>query len=73
MSNDSFKDKFKEQIQIMGKGGISSIGSTQAINEYQNKNNIYLNQQPQNMMNVNYENIMPQQQINSGNEFSGWA
>ena len=79
MSNDNFQDKFKGQIQIMGKGGISSIGSTQAINEFPSNNNINMNQQSQNMINMNYPNMnynmMSLNQMNnqnSENDFSGW-
>ena len=55
----------KGQIQIMGKGGISSMG---AINE-KSKNN--MNHQPQNKINMNY-NMKSQINKNSENDFSSW-
>ena len=59
MSNDSFQKKFKDQIQIMGKGGITSIQSTQPIQPYPNNmNNYYIPQNQQNMINMNYQNII---------------
>ena len=58
MSNDSFQKKFKDQIQIMGKGGITSIQSTQPIQPYPNNmNNYYMPQNQQNMINMNYQNM----------------
>ncbi len=53
-----FKKNFKAQIQIMGKGGITSIQSTQTIKPYQNNmNNYYMPQNQQNMINMNYQNM----------------
>ena len=57
MSNDSFQNKFKDQIQYMGKGGIASIQSNEPIQSYPN---YYIPQNPQFMMNMNYQNMIPQ-------------
>ena len=57
MSNDSFQNKFKDQIQYMGKGGIASIQSNEPIQSYPN---YYMPQNPQFMMNMNYQNMIPQ-------------
>ena len=65
MSNNSFQNKFKGQKQIMGKGGISTMG---AINE-KSKNN--MNHHPQNKINMNY-NMKSQINKNSENDFSYW-
>ena len=75
MSNDSFQKKFKDQIQIMGKGGITSIQSNQPILPYQNNmNNYNIPQNQQNMINMNYQNMNygnlnfnPQQQFMNNN------
>ena len=69
MSNDYFQNKFKDQIQFMGKGGISSIQSNQPIQPYPNNNNYYIPQNNQNMinMNMNYPVIFQPNQMNYGN------
>ena len=42
MSNNSFQKKYKDQIQVIGKGGINSIQSNQPIQAFPNNNNFLL-------------------------------
>ena len=84
MSNNSFQKKYKDQIQVIGKGGINSIQSIQPIQAFPN-NNFFTPQNQQNMMinymnqNMNYQNqnmnfmnqnYIPQQQFKINNKIN---
>ena len=70
MSDNSFQKKYKDQIQVIGKGGINSIQSNQPIQAFQNNNNFFSPQNQPNMM-INYMNQYmnyPNQNMNFMNQ-----
>ena len=70
MSYTSFQRKYKNQIQVIGKGGINSIQSNLPIQAFQNNNNFFSPQNQPNMM-INYMNQYmnyPNQNMNFMNQ-----